>query len=123
MQILGNIDNFFGTQNSDKTVRNDTEIDHCQKEKDYVHECTVVKGLLHDILKVDKMKVNSRHNYHIFEKDFFQIDAYSEDGLIEAIHLPDYKFAFGVQWHPENMIFYDHTMTKIFEAFIEAAKT
>lgn len=122
MQILGNVDNFCGTQNSDRTVKNQTQINHCQEGIKYVHNCVVHKGLLHDILGVDKVSVNSRHNYHIVEKDYFYVDAHSEDGLIEAIHIPNHKFALGVQWHPENMLVYDSNMYKIFDAFIEAAK-
>lgn len=118
MQLLGNIDNFCGTKNSDKTVKNDTVINHCQEEKPYVHECIINEGILKDILEVDRIKVNSRHNYHIIEKDYFNIDSYSEDGLIEAISLPNYKFVLGVQWHPENMIEYDPHMKKIFDRFI-----
>ena len=122
MQILGNIDNFCGTQNSDKTEKNNTVINHCQENQPYVHECIINDGILKDILKVDRIKVNSRHNYHINEKEYFHIDAYSEDGLIEAISLPNHKFALGVQWHPENMIEYDYHMKKIFDTFIKKCK-
>jgi len=122
MQLLGNIDNFNGGRSSDRTVKNNTKINHCQEDIPYVHECTIYDGLLHDILGVDKLKVNSRHNYHINEKNYFNIDAYSEDGLIEAIHIPNHKFALGVQWHPENMIKYDDNMHKIFDAFINVTK-
>lgn len=122
MQILGNIDNFCGTQNSDKTEKNQTIINHCQEGVDYVHDCIIQDGILHDILGVNQIQVNSRHNYHIVKKDYFCIDAYSEDGLIEAIHIPDHKFALGVQWHPENMLTYDSHMHKIFDFFIEMAK-
>lgn len=121
MQLLGNIDN-FDVRDSDRTVRNNTQIDHCQEDVPYVHECTIYEGLLYDILKVDRISVNSRHNYHITKKDYFHIDAYSEDGLIEAIHIPNHKFALGVQWHPENMLKYDDNMHKIFDAFINSAK-
>lgn len=122
MQILGNVDNFCGTINSDRTKANETEIDHCQEKVSYVHECIIEKGILQDILKTDKIRVNSRHNYHITEKDYFHIDAYSEDGLIEAIDIPNHKFALGVQWHPESMIYYDSNMKKIFDTFIETTK-
>lgn len=121
MQILGSTDYFDGTGTSDRTVRNDTQIDHCQEGVPYVHECVIHNGFLHDILETDQLKVNSRHNYHIVEKDYFNIDAHSEDGLIEAIHIPNYRFALGVQWHPENMVEYDDYMHKIFDAFIEAS--
>lgn len=122
MQLLGNVDNFDGVGDSDRTVRNNTLIDHCQEDVPYVHECIIYNGLLHDILEVDKLKVNSRHNYHITEKDYFNIDACSEDGLIEAIHIPNHKFALGVQWHPENMLEYDSNMHKIFDMFVDISK-
>jgi len=122
MQLLGNVDNFDGVHDSDRTVKNKTSINHCQQDIPYVHECNIYKGLLHKILGVDRVKVNSRHNYHIIKKDYFNIDAYSEDGLIEAIHIPNHKFALGIQWHPENMIKYDDNMQKIFDAFIDSAK-
>jgi len=119
MQLLGSVDHFDGINDSDKTIRNETEINHCQENSLYVHECVIKEGLLKEILKVDRLKVNSRHNYHIIEKDYFNIDAYSEDGLIEAISIKNHKFALGVQWHPENMLKYDEHMKKIFDAFIE----
>ena len=122
MQILGNVDHFDGIHDSDRTVKNETRIDHCQEGVSYVHYCNINPGLLHDILNKDKIKVNSRHQYHITEKDYFEIDAYSEDGLIEAIHIPNHKFALGVQWHPESMISYDKDMNKIFKVFIDKSK-
>lgn len=122
MQILGNIDNFCGTEKSDKTVKNDTNINHCQIRKPYVHNCLIKEGLLYDILKTDNIKVNSRHNYHITNKDYFIVEAYSEDGLIEAISIPNHKFALGLQWHPESMLEYDNSMKKIFDAFIKKSK-
>lgn len=121
MQILGNVDNFCGTQNSDKTVKNETSINHCQKDEKHVHECIIQDGILHDILKVDRVKVNSRHHYHITKKDYFSVDAYSEDGLIEAIHIPNHKFALGIQWHPESMISYEPMMLELFKALIHAS--
>lgn len=122
MQLLGNVDNFNGVRDSDRTIRNNVKIDHCQENIPYVHECIIYDGILYDILGLDNIKVNSRHNYHIVEKNYFHIDARSEDGLIEAIHIPDHKFALGVQWHPENMLNYDSNMYKIFDAFIEICK-
>lgn len=120
MQILGSIDSFCGTYHSDKTIKNDTTIEHYQLNIPYVHNCFIQDGLLHDILKSDIIRVNSRHHYHIVKKEYFVVDAYSEDGLIEAIHIPKHKFALGVQWHPESMLSYDSSMQKIFNSFIKA---
>ncbi len=122
MQILGNIDNFCGDIRSDQTQKNKTDINHCQEKNPYVHTCRIEEGILHDILRIDQIQVNSRHRYHITKKDYFHIDAYSEDGLIEAIDIPNHKFALGVQWHPETMIHYDDLMKKIFDTFIESCK-
>lgn len=122
MQILANIDNFCGDIRSDKTIKNDTSINHCQEKVDYVHKVRINDGKLYDILGEREILVNSRHNYHVTEKDWFNVDAYSEDGLIEALSIPNMKFALGVQWHPENMVFYDSIMLKIFESFINSCE-
>ncbi len=122
MQILGNIKNFCGNINSDRTLKNNTVIDHYNPKSDYVHDCIIEEGILKKILKVNRIKVNSRHKYHIEPNSIFKIEAYSEDGLIEAISIPGHKFALGVQWHPENMIEYDTNMQKIFNEFIKCSK-
>ena len=121
MQIMGSIE-YFNTSVHDRTIKNNTVINHCQEEKEYVHRCKLNEGPLKEILKKDYIMVNSRHNYHIISRDYFHIDAYSEDGLIEAISIPNHKFAIGVQWHPESMLEYDDDMLKIFVSFIKAAE-
>jgi len=123
MQILGSMDQFDGIHDSDKTTKIESNINHAQDDKSYVHECILKEGFLKNILNLDRVNVNSRHHYQIKEKDYFQIDAYSSDGVIEALHIPNHEFALGVQWHPEDMISYDPNMHKIFNTFIEKAKT
>ena len=44
--------------------------------------------------------------------------AYSEDGLVEAVHKRDQSFMWAVQWHPEFMWMTDVNSRKIFKAFI-----
>jgi putative glutamine amidotransferase len=83
---------------------------------------TVVKGtLLHRICAADELKVNSAH--HQAAKDLgagVVVDALAEDGVIEGIEHPNYRFCLGVQWHPEYSI--STGDTKIFDAFIAAAR-
>lgn len=122
MQILANMDHFVGDLRSDRTIKNFTSIDHCQQGIDYVHKVNILPGELMKILDVNQICVNSRHNFHVEAKDFFVVDAYSEDGLIEAISIPNHSFTLGVQWHPENMIFYDSEMLKLFQALIKASQ-
>lgn len=121
MQILASID-YFDSAIHDRTVKNDTDINHCQEKQQYVHKCKIYDGPLKKILNKDLIMVNSRHNYHVTYREYFHVDAYSEDGLIEAISIPNHKFAIGVQWHPESMLDYDSDMLKIFNAFITASK-
>lgn len=67
------------------------------------HEVELINNsLLQQILKRDKLGVNSYHHQAI--KDLgagVEITAVSSDGLVEGIFLPKAKFVLGVQWHPE----------------------
>lgn len=108
MQALANIDTFV-----DNTIKVEN---HNVPNEDYVHEISINDGILKSILNKDKIKVNSRHNYTIEPKSYFKIDAVSNDGVIEAISYPEFKFIVGLQWHPEDMD--DDDQNKIFKYFI-----
>lgn len=118
MQAICNINNFCGSSASDKTIPINGN-KHQSKEK-YVHYITITDNFLKNILKENKVLVNSRHNFTVTKEDYFVIDAYSEDGLIEAIHLPNNRFILGLQWHPEDL--FDSISNKIFRSFIEACQ-
>lgn len=47
--------------------------------------------------------------------------ARSEDGLVEAVYMPDKSFVWAVQWHPEFSFCTDENSRKIFAAFVAAA--
>lgn len=108
MQALANIDTFV-----DNTIK---VANHNVPNENYVHEISINDGILKSILNKDKIKVNSRHNYMIEPKSYFKIDAVSNDGVIEAISFPEFKFIVGLQWHPEDMD--DDDQNKIFKYFI-----
>ncbi len=68
-----------------------------------------------------QVPVNSIHHQAI--KDAapgFVVTAQSEDGLIEAIEMPDKRFALSVQWHPEDLAGDDPHMQALFDAFVQA---
>lgn len=46
------------------------------------------------------------------------ITARSDDGVIEAVELPDHRFVVGVQWHPE-----ESRDRRLFDALVAAART
>jgi putative glutamine amidotransferase len=86
------------------------------------HSVRIVTGtLLHRICQTDELQVNSAH--HQAAKDLgagVVVDARAEDGVIEGIEHPKYRFCLGVQWHPEYSI--SSGDTKIFDAFIAVCR-
>ena len=85
------------------------------------HVVRVVKGtLLHRITCSDALDVNSAH--HQAAKDIgcgVVVNATAEDGVIEGIEHPGYRFCLGVQWHPEFLISRGDSL--ILDAFVAAA--
>ncbi len=78
--------------------------------------------LLHDIVGKDEMHVNSAHHQAVADKpEGVIINAIAPDTVLEGIEAPEKRFCIGVQWHPEFHI--DEGDKKIFDAFIEAART
>lgn len=70
-----------------------------------------------------QMGVNSYHHQGI--KDLgkgLRAAAWSDDGLIEAVFLPEHPFALAVQWHPEFSYRTDENSRKILKKFVEACK-
>ena len=99
----------------------DDVIDHKRTDK-YVHEINLFSdSKLYQILKKEKLLVNSRHKSKITKTDL-SISAYANDMVIEAVEDKSKKFFIGVQWHPESMIKYDIDMNEIFKTFINSCR-
>ena len=115
MQLLASIDN---GKECNQLIN--TSIEHRQKGKRYVHRLHIIdETLLSSIITEENILVNSKHRYHVTKTNKFKVSAYSEDGLIEAIEMPNKKFVLGVQWHPEKMYYYDENADKIFKRFVK----
>ena len=88
------------------------------------HQVTIENNsLLYDILNTSQIGVNSCHHQAI--KDLapsLKVAATSEDGLIEAVYLPNKKFFLALQWHPEFSYLKDTNSQKILKAFINACQ-
>ena len=85
--------------------------------KDY-HEVNVKNdSLLFNIIKTNKILVNSRHKSAIYNTSL-DICGFSHDNVIEAIEDKSKKFFLGLEWHPENMYIYDLNSRKIFDYFV-----
>lgn len=116
MQLMGIVD----VNEKDILKKNETSINHFKKGEKYVHNVNIQNNTkLKSIVKKDVIGVNSKHNYHVSKVNNLIVSAYSEDGFIEAVEYKDKKFVIGLQWHPESMIEYDESASKIFDAFIE----
>lgn len=116
MQLIASMDKFGNVLDNCIAIGNN----HHQSKDEYVHEITINKGILFDILGSNKIIVNSRHNDTINLNDNFTVDAYSSDNIIEAVHIPNKTFILGLQWHPEDLS--DEYSEKIFKYFIEKCK-
>ncbi len=79
---------------------------------------------LYEILKMEKLWVNSFHHQSAktLGHDLIPV-AWADDGVIEALELPDSQFVVGVQWHPESFWNQDGEFLALFESFIAAART
>jgi putative glutamine amidotransferase len=55
------------------------------------------------IVGADKTEVKSAHHQGVEELgEGVVASGYADDGVVEAIELPDKRFAVGVLWHPEE---------------------
>lgn len=99
-----------------------TSITHTSSDENIsIHSVSVNEGsLLASIIGGGEHRFNSYHHQAVKELGKgFKTEAVSEDGLIEAISLPEKKFVLGVQWHPERM-YESEESKKLFGAFISA---
>lgn len=86
------------------------------------HDVRVVPGtLLHRIVGCERLSVNSAHHQAVKAvTPPVIVDALAEDGVVEGIEDPRYRFCLGVQWHPEFEI--SEGDGKIFRAFVAACR-
>lgn len=116
---------YGGTLYQDLPTEHGSETDH-HMEPPYdraVHTVTIEPDTpLYSLLGRRELGVNSYHHQAVRQPaPCFAVMAYSEDGLPEAVYMPDRRFVWGVQWHPELSYLSDENSRKIFRAFLEAA--
>ncbi|MFC7394478.1 gamma-glutamyl-gamma-aminobutyrate hydrolase family protein [Scopulibacillus cellulosilyticus] len=94
--------------------------------RDYCsHQIVINTGtLLHQIIQLDKMKVNSFHHQAVKNPaPGFQISAASSDGVIESIESTVHRFVLGVQWHPGDLVQKDSYAKQLFQSFVNACQS
>ena len=99
----------------------ETGINHKQDDDNLLtHYVNIEKNsILYKILDKDKIKVNSFHRMMATPNEKLNIVAYSLDGVIEGVEIPNKKFILGIQWHPEISYNIDENSKKIIDYFVE----
>ncbi|QFU16193.1 gamma-glutamyl-gamma-aminobutyrate hydrolase family protein [Microvirga thermotolerans] len=88
-----------------------------------LHPARIVSGTaLARMADAPEIEVNTFHREAVVEVSRKVVAcAHAPDGVVEAIEVPAYRFAIGLQWHPEAMP-PDHRGHRVFDAFVEAAR-
>lgn len=96
---------------------------HDKSFDDYVHSINITKdSKFYQIVKTEKMLVNSRHKRTIKECPKLEKVAFCEDGYPDVIEAKDKKFYIGLRFHPESLYKKDEKHNRIFKEFIDACK-
>lgn len=117
---------FGGSLYQDLAVQHPSEIVHRQKAPYDVpsHSVKIVENTpIADLIGKSEMGVNSCHHQAIKAlAPVCEAMAWSPDGLVEAIYMPDKRFVWALQWHPEFAYKVSDESVKIFEAFVSSMR-
>jgi len=88
-----------------------------------VHSVKIIgDSPLYKLLKKETLMVNSYHHQAIKTlAPKLSVMAVSEDSLVEAVYVPNKKFIWGIQWHPELSYLADENSRRIFSEFVMMA--
>ena len=114
-----------GTLYQDLPTQHPSDIEHHQKPP-YdipVHTVDFESGSpLYNLLGIEKLAVNSYHHQAVKNvAPKLKVMATAPDGLVEAVYMPEHRFLWAVQWHPEFSFKTDESSRKIFKAFVDVS--
>lgn len=97
---------------------------HTPPEAPVSHEIVIEPDTpLSFLLRKQRISVNSFHHQGVKElSPKLNCMARATDGVLEAAFMPDKRFVWGVQWHPEMSYKTDENSLKIFREFVCSAK-
>ena len=114
-----------GTLYQDIPSQYKTELSHQMPQPPYnrdAHPIRVVEGTPLAALSPVKA-VNSRHHQAVLDlAPGLEVMAYASDGIVEAVRMPEKRFVWAVQWHPEAYWEDSGINLELFEKLIEAAR-
>lgn len=99
------------------------EHDRDRPRAEPAHGARFAKGtLLAEVLGTES-EINSHHHQGLdVVADRLKEIGWAEDGVLEAVVMPDRFWVVGVQWHPEAMAPVYHPQLAVFEKFVEATR-
>lgn len=96
-----------------------SDIENHKSSNKYVHEIKIKQdSKLYEIIKNNKILVNSRHKSYIVNTNL-KTSALANN-IIEAIEDKNKKFFIGIQWHPETLM--DKNSILLFNSFFSSIK-
>ena len=117
---------FGGTLYQDIPSEMDTSIPHRQSEPKFSpsHSVTVWENTpLRALTGRERIPANSFHHQAIKTLGTgLEIMATADDGIVEAVYLPQVRYLRAYQWHPERLYENDRYNRLIFEDFIKACR-
>lgn len=115
-----------GSIYQDISMQPGKNLDHMQQSKErseVSHKIIVEQGSQLKKYIGDRLYVNSYHHQAIEKPGSgLIVCARASDQTIEALEMPEHKFAIGVQWHPECMYRKSEKMRELFRQFVEHAR-
>lgn len=91
--------------------------------EEYVHYINIeYPSKFYNIVKENRIKVNSRHKNILEKYPLLQVSATDEDGYPDVVESENKKFYIGVRFHPESLYKIDTNMNNIFRYFIDQCK-
>ena len=83
--------------------------------------CLAEGSRLEALLGGDDIRINSLHNQSIDALGAgLEVSGRDLDDIVQAVEQPDHRFLFGVQWHPEFLL-YAARQRRLFRALVRAA--
>lgn len=109
----------------DAAIKHDYWPSEVRQRQDLVHDVSIEAGTqLASIIGAGATNVNSMHHQGIKTlAPGLVVNARAPDGLIEGVEGRDDGYLIGVQWHPEELVETDPAMRRLFESFIESARS
>lgn len=123
IQILNTV--LGGTLYQDIPSQYKTTLSHAMPEPPYnrrAHGFRVVEGTpLAELPACED--INSRHHQAILDlAPGLEVMGYAEDGIIEAVWMPEKRFVWAVQWHPEAFWEEEGLHLELFRQLVKSAR-